>query len=101
MSARRASPTPPKADDHYSRNEPSAHALAIERCVPRQGHNVTLHERCRRAELCSAHSNARCGTTIVGDRMPAMAISRSDHLDLRRDVARRLTIAVAIFCLLT
>jgi TonB family protein len=60
-----------------------------------------------RAERWSLHhpvaslSDARCGTMIVGDRMPAMAVFRSAILDARHDVARRLMVALAGFCLLS
>jgi tetratricopeptide (TPR) repeat protein len=45
--------------------------------------------------------DARCGTMIVGDRMPAMAVFRSAILDAPRDIPRRLMVALAGFCLLT
>jgi tetratricopeptide (TPR) repeat protein len=46
-------------------------------------------------------SDERCGTMIVGDRMPAMAVFRSAILDAHRDAPRRLMVAIAGLCLLT
>jgi len=62
---------------------------------------VTPHERWRPVDPCAARSDARCGAMIVGDRMPTMAVFRSTNLDARRDLARRLMIAVAGLCPLT
>jgi TonB family protein len=78
-----------------------AHAVhAIERCVSRREHNVTprVEPWPLRDPLAAG---ARCGAMIVGDRMPAMAVFRSAVLDARRDVPRRLVVALAGFCLLT
>ena len=58
-------------------------------------------KRCRPDEPRSARSDARCGSMIVGDRMPAMAVFRSANRDSCRDIARRLMVVGAVFCLLT
>jgi len=58
-------------------------------------------KRCQPDEPRSARSDARCGSMIVGDRMPAMAVFRSANRDSCRDIARRLMVVGAVFCLLT
>ena len=102
MSARGASNAPPKVARHYSRNQPCAHPVrAFERRVSRREHNVTPLVEPWHLHHPLQPSKARCGAMIVGDRMPAMAVFRSAILDARRDVARRLMVALAVFCLLT